>query len=114
MPSTAGDISRKLKVYDYDLTDAYTNLRFGSFYLDELIGRLDGSVMLALFSYNGGITRVRNWVRANSTLPRDLFLEVIPYSETRDYGRKVLSAAVIYAALYYDKTPNMIIDEIMN
>jgi soluble lytic murein transglycosylase len=43
----------------------------------------------------------------------DLFLETIPFAETRDYGRKVLSAAVMYGWLYYGKTPGDVINEIL-
>jgi soluble lytic murein transglycosylase len=46
------------------------------------------------------MNRVRNWRAANS-FPVDLFLETISINETRDYGRKVLSAATVYKELYY-------------
>lgn len=113
MVPTAGDIGRKLRVTDYDLKDARTNAEFGAFYLRELIGRLDGSVMLSLFSYNAGISRVRNWVRNASQLPVDLFLETLPYNETRDYGRKILAAAAFYGYLYYGMSTHDIVAEIM-
>lgn len=104
MPSTAGDIARKLKVMDYDLTDPKTNITFGAFYLDELIGRLNGNTMHALFSYNAGISRVRSWLRSSPDSEPDLFLETLPYAETREYGRKVLAAAAVYGYLYNQKT----------
>lgn len=104
MPSTAGDIARKLKVTDYDLTDPKTNITFGAFYLDELIGRLNGNTMHALFSYNAGISRVRSWLRSSPDFEPDLFLETLPYAETREYGRKVLAAAAVYGYLYNQKT----------
>ncbi len=113
MRPTAGDIARKLKINDYDLTDAHTNTEFGAFYLKELIGRLDGSIMLSLFSYNAGISKVRSWVRNDSGLPIDLFLETVPYSETRDYGRKVLAAAAYYGYLYYGMSTHEIVAGIM-
>ncbi|MDR1747720.1 MAG: lytic transglycosylase domain-containing protein [Spirochaetaceae bacterium] len=112
MRPTAGDVARKLKVPEYDLLDARTNIFFGAYYLSELMGRLDNVPILALFSYNGGITRVRNWVRAAGDLPPDLFLETVPFAETRDYGRKVLSAAVLYGYLYDDMSPAQIVHEI--
>ena len=55
MEGTAADVARKLKVAQFDLMDSATNIRFGSFYLEELRRRLDGSSILAIFSYNGGI-----------------------------------------------------------
>ena len=101
------------------LTDISTNIRFGSFYLEELRRRLDGSSILAILSYNGGISRVRSWVKSanlefgTSALPRDLFLEAIPFSETREYGRKVVSAAAMYGYLYYGLSTSQVVEEIM-
>jgi soluble lytic murein transglycosylase len=114
MPSTAKDVAKALKLTRYNLYDPRTNLNFGAYYLGELIRRLDGSQLLALFSYNGGITRVRGWVKQNPNMPLDLLLEVVPILETRDYGRKVLSASVIYGYLYYGVNYNKIVDEIMS
>lgn len=108
MAPTAGDVARKLKVDEYDLTDAETNIRFGSFYLNELIGRLDGDILLAVFSYNAGITRVRNWKKQAPKLPYDIFLETLPYEETRLYGQKITRAAVMYNMLWYDGNPEII------
>lgn len=119
MESTAGDIAKKLKMSDYNLNDPETNIKFGAYYLCSLIQRLDNSDILALLAYNSGITRVRSWVSdsrlelgSKSKLPMDLFLETIPFAETREYGRKTVSAAVMYGWLYYDTTPNTVINEI--
>ncbi|WP_296091812.1 transglycosylase SLT domain-containing protein [uncultured Treponema sp.] len=119
MEGTAADVARKLKVAQFDLMDSATNIRFGSFYLEELRRRLDGSSILAIFSYNGGISRVRSWVKSanlefgTSDLPKDLFLEAIPFSETREYGRKVVSAAAMYGYLYYGLSTSQVVEEIM-
>ena len=109
MEFTAGDIARKLKVQNYSLTDAETNIEFGTFYLSELIKRCDNSYLQALLSYNAGITRVRRW-RSSSMLEfgqkqnmsNDLFLETVPYEETRNYGKKLVVATVMYEYLYSD------------
>ena len=113
MESTASDIARKLKIRSYDIADPGTNIEFGIFYLKELISRLNGSNLLALFSYNAGITKVRRWSAAYPELSKDLLLEVLPYTETREYGRKILTAASLYACLYYGKTTHEIVREIM-
>lgn len=114
MPATAGDIARKLRVTDYDLTDPRTNITFGAFYLEELIRRLDGRILPALFAYNGGISRVRTWQRAVPLLSEDLFLETIPFLETRDYGRKVLAAMAVYGYLYYERDSKQLVEEIFH
>ncbi|MBO4404190.1 MAG: lytic transglycosylase domain-containing protein [Treponema sp.] len=114
MDSTAGDIARKLKYTDYDLTEPHTNIRFGSFYFEEMVRRLDGSLLHGFFAYNAGITRVRTWIKkipVNKN-QKDLFLEMLPYSETRGYGRKLTGASVMYALIYYEKTPSEVIEEI--
>lgn len=126
MELTAGDVARKLKVEKYDLRDSETNIRFGSYYLSEMIRRLNGSEILAVFAYNAGITRVRNWVLSakaeygedNKTLeegklPNDLFMEALPIAETREYGRKVVSACIMYAMIYGGKTPASVIADVM-
>ncbi|MCR5217716.1 lytic transglycosylase domain-containing protein [Treponema sp.] len=119
MDSTAGDVARKLKVKEYDLTDSATNIRFGSFYLEELIHRIEESELRALFSYNAGITNVRKWIKTATILfkrkdfSNDLFLEALPFTETREYGRKLLSASCMYASLYYGKTFSQVIRQMM-
>ncbi len=101
MESTAADMARKQKLDTYDLRDPATNIRLGSAYFGELLGRLENRPLDAVFAYNAGITRLRQWRRAFGNLPDDLFLEGVPYAETREYGRKVLVAAVFYGYLYY-------------
>ena len=119
MSTTASDVAKKLKVAEYDLKDYKTNLRFGCYYLEELRRRLDYQSLLALFAYNAGPSRVRAWVKSakiefgKNDLPQDLFLEALPYEETREYGRKVLSAACLYGALYYSKSFSEVIEEII-
>lgn len=112
MSPTAGDIARKLKVTNFNLADPATNITFGAYYLSELLGRLDGRVMPSLFAYNAGITTVRRWQKTGSAQPDDLFLETLPYAETREYGRKVLASAAVYGYLYYQKTTSQVVREI--
>lgn len=119
MDGTASDVAKKLKISVYDLTDADTNVRFGTYYLSELIGRLDGSVILSLFAYNGGIGHVRSWLKSAAlnfnmeNMPRDLFLESLPFGETREYGRRVTGYASIYAMLYYNQSAMQIAGKIL-
>ena len=120
MPETAKDVAGKLKLKDYDIEDSATNIKFGTFYIEELKRRLDDSEIMALFAYNGGISRIRRWEKITkqqlkrNDVPHDILLESLPYSETREYGRKVSSAAAIYGWLYYKKCACDVIEEIMN
>ena len=120
MEATFNDNARQLNINDPDITDPATNIRIGTYYYSTLIERLGGSDILALFAYNAGITRVRRWLSSSKVglgiykdLPSDLFLETIPFAETRNYGRKVVQSAALYAWLYYNKNPYEIIDEMM-
>lgn len=101
MESTAADVARKARLESYDLRDPATNIALGASYLGQLLARLDGNALDAVFSYNAGISRVREWRKTLGNLDDDLFLEAIPYAETREYGRKVLVATVLYGYLYY-------------
>ena len=107
MEFTGNDIARKLKRQDYSLIDPETNIEFGTFYLAELVRRSDGSYLNALLSYNAGITRVRRWLSSSinefgskNKMNGDLFVETVPYEETRGYGKKLISSTVMYAWLY--------------
>ena len=103
MEFTASDIARRFRISDYSLTDPEINIRFGTWYLANLISRCDDSPLLGFFSYNAGITRVRRWLQSSliefgkkSDMPLDLFLETVPFAETREYGRKLISATLVY------------------
>lgn len=104
MPATGRWIARKLGVRNFraaQLNELPVNLEFGTFYLKTVLDDLDGSPVLASAAYNAGPGRPRNW---RTTLPTTvegaIFAEIIPFSETRDYVKKVLSNAVIYAEMF--------------
>ena len=112
MRPTAAEIARRLGFPEYNLEDPATNIGFGAYYLSEMIRRMDGRVLPALFAYNAGINRVRVWQKDGAGLADDLFLESLPYGETREYGRKVLAAAAVYGYLYYQKSPGQVVREL--
>ena len=110
MESTAADIAKKLKVADYSLLDPDMNVRFGTWYLQNLYSRLDNNWLHAFFAYNGGKSRISQWIFSANyqdsykrRYDDDLFLEMVPLTETRGYGRKLIGAASMYGMLYYDK-----------
>ena len=120
MEATASDCAKRLKVQNYNLLDPATNIRFGTYYYSHMKKRLGDSGVLALFAYNAGITVVRRWIRSSKIelnsqgqLWSDMFLETLPFAETRDYGRRVVSAAAMYAYLYDGKNPCDIVNELM-
>lgn len=103
MPATAAEMAARLKLKEYSLTDPSDNLNIGSAYFARLLENLDGRVLAAVFSYNGGPTRFKRWEAEYGSLPMDMLLEALSYSETRQYGRNVAHAALSYAAIYGDK-----------
>ena len=75
------------------------NIALGSRYLNHLLGVFEGNRILAAAAYNAGPTRVKKWLNKDkdAQLPYDVWIETIPYKETRGYVQNVLSFSVIYA-----------------
>jgi soluble lytic murein transglycosylase len=111
MPSTAKFVARKIGLGDFShsqVNDIGTNITLGTNYLNMVLNDLDGSQAMATAAYNAGPGRPRAW---RSTLTQAVegavFAESIPFSETRDYVKKVLSNATYYAALFEDKPQSL-------
>ncbi|MCH8179481.1 MAG: lytic transglycosylase domain-containing protein [Proteobacteria bacterium] len=100
MPATAAWTARKLGI-DFkpeQITDRQTNLRIGAGYLKLVLDDFQGAQALAAAAYNAGPSRPRRW-REGSRLDAAAWVENIPFNETRDYVKKVLSNATVYAHL---------------
>lgn len=120
MEFTGSDVASKLKMKEYDLTEPEDSIKIGTYYLAELVRRCDDDLVLGFFSYNAGITRVRRWLKSSlvefgkkSEMPMDLFLETVPYSETREYGRKLVSATTMYEYLENPENFNETVKKMM-
>ncbi len=101
MPATARWTARKLGVEGYApgrINEQDINLRLGTGYLKLMLDDFEGSQAMAAAGYNAGPNRPRRW-REGPTLDAAAWAENIPFSETRDYVKKVLSNATLYAAL---------------
>jgi soluble lytic murein transglycosylase len=100
MPATARWVAKKLGFGSVNLNQIHeleTNLSFGTYYLKHVYDRLDGNPVLATAAYNAGPGRARRW-QDSRPLDGTVYIESIPFNETRDYVKKVLSNAAIYAA----------------
>ena len=111
MPATARYVARRVGMNDYAparINELDVNLRLGTSYLRFVLDDLDGHPVLASAAYNAGPSRPRNW---RSSLPRAvegaIFAETIPFNETRDYVKKVMSNTVYYAALFENKAQSL-------
>jgi len=102
MPATARWVARQTGMKDYApsrVIDIEVNIALGTSYLKYVLDELDGSPVLAAAAYNAGPGRARKW-KADRPLEGAIYAETIPFSETRDYVKKVLSNTMYYAALY--------------
>ena len=98
MPQTARRYGKDLKAHlknSPELFDARTNIMLGSYYLKQLINKL-GTIPLALASYNGGEDAVKEWLKNGKYRTVDEFIEDIPFNETRNYVKKVLTTYFEY------------------
>lgn len=98
MPTTARQIARDLNERwqgNDSLYDPVKNLKYGSYYYHKLLKQFDGHYALALAAYNAGPSRVKQWL-PSELIPADIWIETIPYRETRDYVTSVLVYAMIY------------------
>lgn len=101
MPMTARRYARAFKLpYSASLLrDPEANVRIGTAYLADKIKEF-GGLHLALASYNAGESPVRQWLAERPGLPREEFIEDIPYPETQNYIKRILGTADDYRRLY--------------
>jgi soluble lytic murein transglycosylase len=112
MPGTAQEEAQKAGISYMSaslVSDPSYNVQLGNNYFERMYARY-GSYPLAIAAYNAGPGNVNKWLNANGD-PRNGsiqwidWIERIPLSETRTYVQRVLENAVVYEALYPEKTP---------
>ena len=111
MPNTAKYVAKKIGMLNYTndkLSDTNTNLTLGSNYLNMVLIDLDGSWVLASAAYNAGPSRSKAW-REKLTSPTEgaIFVETIPFNETRTYVKNVLSNANYYSSVMNGQTQSL-------
>ena len=101
MPATARWTARKIGLAGFtpdQIYDRDTNITIGTAYLKLALDDFDGSMPLAAAAYNAGPGRPRNW-RNGPVIDAAIWAENVPFTETRDYVKKVLANTVNYAAI---------------
>jgi soluble lytic murein transglycosylase len=101
MPATAKWTAKKIGMTNFQanqINDHEINVAIGTGYLKLVLDDFDGSMPLAAAAYNAGPSRSRNW-RKGPVLEAAIWAENIPFNETRDYVKKVLSNTTNYAAI---------------
>jgi soluble lytic murein transglycosylase len=105
MPATAKKVARQLDLPEHSTSrltdDPLHNLTLGSAYLDTILSRYNGSMVLALAAYNAGPQRVDRWLEEYGDPRGSLdnaidWIESIPFSETRNYVQRILETLPIY------------------
>ncbi|MDZ7754264.1 MAG: transglycosylase SLT domain-containing protein [Gammaproteobacteria bacterium] len=106
LPGTARSVARDLKsrASSRDLFDVDNNIALGAAYLRGLMERFDDHAVLATAAYNAGPHRVRSWLPEAQPLAADIWVEDIPFYETRKYVKRVFSYTAIYQT-FLDATP---------
>ena len=104
MPATARETARRLGMTGFtgdQINDRDTNIAIGTGYLKMVLDDVGGSTAMAAAAYNAGPGRPRTWrgQSGSPTVDAAIWAESIPFSETRDYVKKVLSNSTNYAAI---------------
>lgn len=99
MPATAREIAAKIGMSSSELYTMDGNIRMGTWYMADAKRRLQNNEVMATAGYNAGPGRARNW-QAATPLEGAIYAETIPFTETRDYVKKVMTNATFYASLF--------------
>jgi len=99
MPATARQLAPRIGLRTrlrYHLLSPETNIRLGTAYLRQMLDQMKANRVLATAAYNAGPNRVQRWLPYEGAMPADLWVETVPFSETRRYLQRVLAYTVIY------------------
>ena len=99
MPATAREIARKIGMDGSELYSMDGNIRMGTWYMADAKKRLQNNEVMATAGYNAGPGRARLW-QADVPLEGAIYAETIPFNETRDYVKKVMTNATYYSSLF--------------
>lgn len=99
MPATAKETAQRFKIAlsnPQQVLNPEKNIQLGTAYLSQVYKQFNGNRILASAAYNAGPGRVRQWLRDADHLNYDVWVESIPFDETRQYVQNVLTYSVIY------------------
>jgi soluble lytic murein transglycosylase len=104
MPATGEWVARQNKLSGFDrekLFESDTAIKIGTWYVGQLMKRFKNDPLLVAAAYNAGPEAVQGWITKNGyQRDRDLFVELIPFAETRRYVKKVLRNYAEYKRIY--------------
>jgi len=111
MPKTANYIAKKSalgKVHEQDLFLPPVNIQLGTLYLAKLLKRFDDQPALAIAAYNAGPTRVKRWQTKTPSTDMEIWVELIPFNETRRYVQQVIAFTKVYDWLLDQQSPKLL------
>jgi soluble lytic murein transglycosylase len=109
LPETAETVAKEMgRPHDRSwLVRGAYNIELGAHYLASLLARFKGSLPLAVAAYNCGPEAVEKWTARATGLDIDVFVETIPYLETREYVVRVMSNYARYVYLAKGDAPSL-------
>ncbi len=99
MPATAKQVSKQLKLKvpsQQDLNIPSFNINLGSKYIGDMLNKFNGHRALASAAYNAGPHRVKAWLPEDVELPADVWVDTIPFTETREYVRAIFAYTAMF------------------
>ncbi|MGB5328410.1 MAG: transglycosylase SLT domain-containing protein [Gammaproteobacteria bacterium] len=99
MPSTARRVAKSIgmkRPRKSDILRVENNIRLGTHYLRTVMNRFDNNVALAAAAYNAGPGNVKRWLPKNTIMSADLWVETVPFKETRNYVQAVLAYSTVF------------------
>jgi soluble lytic murein transglycosylase len=108
MPATGEWIAGKIGLKEYNLTDPNDNINLGTWYLDHTHEEYNNNTLLAVASYNAGPGNVANWLKRYGFNDPDVFVEQIPFPETKGYVEAVLGNYWNYLRIYNPEIAGLI------
>ena len=109
MPSTARWVAQRMGMKGYRkglIHQLDVNIKLGTYYMKTVYSQFDENPVLASAAYNAGPNRARNW-RGRQPLEGAIYIETIPFDETRDYVKKVMSNTIYYSKLFGQPTQSL-------
>lgn len=100
MPATAKWAAKRMGLSSYSneqIHDLNTNIEIGTYYMRHTLDLMNGQAVMATAAYNAGPSRAKRWM-APKPMEAAVYIESIPFAETRNYVQKVMANANIYAA----------------
>ncbi len=99
LPNTAVLIAEKLHLYSFNEATLFNpdqNIEIGGDYLQKLLSEYHGNIVVATAAYNAGPARISRWISKQNNVPADIWVEAIPWYETRDYVKNIMASMSVY------------------